>query len=478
MTERGAATSDRAPACPFVAFDDDRDERADRPDHRHRCYAEIRPAPRAIAHQESYCLSPRFPACPTFQDWARREAAQARGVARGGSDVRSRGAGDEDAGGVIGDKGAAFAPAPGIGRDADATVDEDEDDEPGSDPRRDPVPPPYGFDDDDLTPRPRQPRDWAAPPPWVGRAPDPDDGPAAVPGAGLATSRWLADIRPGDTGDEDEPLPVGRPEDTPALVEAAPRPELAGLVGRPRRTGREATDRARRERPLVGQARPVTRYARGRDVDDDATPAWERPRRFEAYPSIRSRVSMPNVPRVALGALALVVAAALLLILPGLFLSKGGPAAVASPTASPSPSVSAAPTPTPAATPLTYTVKANDTLIKIANRFKVTQAAILKANPSLKNANVIAIGQVLVVPTPPPPDVIHSSTAPSASRHRRAVAGALARQQRSPPGGGRHSSGGQRLVRLIAVILPASTRNIASMCWVGAPGRMTMRSAS
>lgn len=409
MTERGAATSDRAPACPFVAFDDDRDERADRPDHRHRCYAEIRPAPRAIAHQESYCLSPRFPACPTFQDWARREAAQAKGAARGGSDARLRAGADDEGGDPTGDKGAALAGASGVAPDDDV-----DDEEPRSDPRRDPEPPPFGFDDDDLVPRVRQPRDWAAPPPWVGRTPDPDDGPAAVPGAGLTTSRWLADIRPGDADGEDEPLPVGRPEETPALVEAAPRPELAGLVGRPRRTGREATDRARRERPLVGQARPVTRYARGRD-DDDPTPAWERPRRFEAYPSIRSRVSMPNVPRVALGALALVVAAALLLILPGLFLSKGGPAAVASPTASPSPSVSLVPTATPAATPLTYTVKSGDTLIKIATKFKTTQKAILAANPSLKNANVIAIGQVLVIPTPPPPDVIHSSTAPSPS---------------------------------------------------------------
>src|SRR6266540_1336949 len=76
MTERSA--HDAGPvACPFVAFEDDRDERSDQPDHRHRCYAEIRPAPRAIAHQEMYCLSAGFAACPTFQDWARREAAKA-----------------------------------------------------------------------------------------------------------------------------------------------------------------------------------------------------------------------------------------------------------------------------------------------------------------------------------------------------------------------------------------------------------------
>ena len=78
MTERGLPIVDGAPACPFVAFEDDRDERAASPDHRHRCYAESQPAPRALAHQEAYCLSSAFPVCPTFQDWARREAATAR----------------------------------------------------------------------------------------------------------------------------------------------------------------------------------------------------------------------------------------------------------------------------------------------------------------------------------------------------------------------------------------------------------------
>ena len=42
MTERSAPEAG-AIACPFVAFVDDRDQRAEVPDHRHRCYAEIRP---------------------------------------------------------------------------------------------------------------------------------------------------------------------------------------------------------------------------------------------------------------------------------------------------------------------------------------------------------------------------------------------------------------------------------------------------
>ena len=51
------------------------------PHHRaHRRYAEPRPAPRALAHQDrDTACSLNFPySVPTFQDWARREAAAAR----------------------------------------------------------------------------------------------------------------------------------------------------------------------------------------------------------------------------------------------------------------------------------------------------------------------------------------------------------------------------------------------------------------
>ena len=249
MTDRGAAPSERAPACPFVVFDDDRDERADRPDHRHRCYAEVRPAPRAIAHQETYCLSPRFPACPTFQDWARREAAQARGITnRTGvgrvSAADDDGAADGDGAGSV-DAETADAAVLASGALAGTTLDDGPPD----------VPDPF---DDDIAPRGRQQRDWATPPPWVGRIADTgDEPPAAPPGAGLATSRWLTDIKPGDTEPADESTFVTVPDPAVASVQPAPRPELAGLVGRQRRTGRDAAERARRERPIVGQARPM-----------------------------------------------------------------------------------------------------------------------------------------------------------------------------------------------------------------------------
>jgi hypothetical protein len=62
-------------ACPFVAFEDDRDHRADNPDYRHRCFAAAEPEPRALPHQERFCLSAAFAQCPIFLDWARQEAA-------------------------------------------------------------------------------------------------------------------------------------------------------------------------------------------------------------------------------------------------------------------------------------------------------------------------------------------------------------------------------------------------------------------
>ncbi|MDQ3938407.1 MAG: hypothetical protein M3253_06970, partial [Chloroflexota bacterium] len=75
MAAGGMLFGEGPTACPFVALESDRDRRSDEPDHRHRCYAEPEPAPRAIAHQRTYCLTAAFPTCPIFQDWAVRAAA-------------------------------------------------------------------------------------------------------------------------------------------------------------------------------------------------------------------------------------------------------------------------------------------------------------------------------------------------------------------------------------------------------------------
>lgn len=56
------------------------------------------------------------------------------------------------------------------------------------------------------------------------------------------------------------------------------------------------------------------------------------------------------------------------------------------------------PTPTPAPSSGTYTVVKGDTLYKIAVRFGTTTQAILAANPEIKNASLIYIGQVIKLP--------------------------------------------------------------------------------
>jgi hypothetical protein len=85
VIEDSTPTYDGGPsACPFVAFEDDRDHRSSSPDYRHRCFAAPEPEPRAFPHQERFCLSADFARCPIFLDWARQEAA---GVKIGGGEA-------------------------------------------------------------------------------------------------------------------------------------------------------------------------------------------------------------------------------------------------------------------------------------------------------------------------------------------------------------------------------------------------------
>jgi hypothetical protein len=398
---------DGAPACPFVAFGDDREGRSTSPDHRHRCFAESPPAPRALAHQEAYCLSSAFPVCPTFQDWARREAAHARGS---------------------GDR-AETAPsaAPIAGVVASAAGDAD----PSG--ARDPIP-----DDDpsrgdggpsDLSVRRNPPRDWAAPPPWAtgagataagGRrsAGDPDGsdllsgrsvegrglagsaadrlaggpppsspvargastGAAAVPA--VAAAAWSASAAGSTSAAADEELAglvQGRP---PAMTFTRPETENLPL---PARTGR---------RPAVSSTRPSGETIPG--------PSWERMRRYEAYPTIRSRAGLPGVPRIAVLGGALAIAALALFMLPAL-LGIGGGTSTGSPSPGASgPVVTLVPTitPVPLPTQQTYVIKKGDTLSKVANAFGITLAELLAANPAIKNPNVVALGQQIVIPAP------------------------------------------------------------------------------
>ncbi|OGN87360.1 MAG: hypothetical protein A2X23_05425 [Chloroflexi bacterium GWC2_73_18] len=355
MTSERASLHDRPGACPFVAYEDDRDLRSPVPDHRHRCFAEVRPAPRALAHQEAYCLASAFPACPTFQDWARREAARALPA------ERPEAARVEEA-----------PPAP-----------------PG--------------------------RDWTAPPPWLaressseglwagaeaetGRPGGTPPGPPAEPPSPVAPAS--------ETAEEDEdqgelpPFLAGREDDEEGLDPYAPRHgDLA-------RSGR---------RPVAG-GRGAAQFAR-----PDGAPPWERPRRYESYPSLRSRVGLPAIPHLAIYAAALVIAAVALFFLPTFFSDfVSGDRPTPSPTPLPSASASQRPTPTSAPTAAVYVVKAGDTLSGIADTLGVTLQQLLAANPQISDPDKIKIGDKIYIPGTgpvpvPSPSPGEGSPGPSAS---------------------------------------------------------------
>lgn len=421
MTERGLPNVDGSPACPFVAFEDDRDARSASPDHRHRCYAEEgAPAPRAAAHQEAYCLSSAFPVCPTFQAWARREAARAK---ESESADRER---DREARPIVAPTGAEEWTRPPEADDAE--------------------------DAGESTPRRNPPRDWAAPPPWA---------PGAGPAGGAGTPARSVDARPSFVGRQPEagqglagsaadrlagggdvtPRSASAPPSAaggaipdaprPSVAPGAPDdldPEIAGLVARPGLSSRArpapdeaATDRGAAVRPPPPRGQPVssTRSDRGREParvpprEHVQGPSWERARRNEAYPTIRTRAGLdglPGVPRAVLLFGALIIAAVALFFLPA-FLGIGGPETPGAASSSPSASIAAptatpAPTPEPEPTPQTYTIKQGDTLSKIARSFGLTLDQLLAANTeTIVDANKITVGDVIIIPVAPPDEV-------------------------------------------------------------------------
>ena len=433
MTERGMAHADGAPACPFVAFEDDRDERSDRPDHRHRCYAEVHPAPRAIAHQEAYCLSSAFAVCPTFQDWAQREAARTRGGV--GSAV----------------------PPPGAAVAMSQTDEHRHDTQAGRPPEGDDVarsgaepaaewqgPPPATHAERDdgpapLPPRRNPPRDWAAPPPWA-TGPGMSSGAGAAgaaaaaraAGAGTPPPQVLADPEArglaGSTADrvaggESFVDPPRQAQDDAPRSEAwnpsqsteraqEPDAELAGLVAArpPERPSEPYVPRAYEGDPDQGPyegTRPPSRPP-NRDQHGNA-PSWEEPRRYEAYPTIKARAAIPGLPRLGVMAAALGIAALALFFLPSILDLVGGIGIGGGPGAvneSPAPSAaleSVAPSPTvpPAPTPRVYVVRSGDTMSKIAKRFDITIDDLIAANKdTIKDPDKISIGDTVIIPVP------------------------------------------------------------------------------
>jgi hypothetical protein len=141
--------------------------------------------------------------------------------------------------------------------------------------------------------------------------------------------------------------------------------------------------------------------------------------RIDTYPTIKDGSSMRGVPRLALFAGALGIAALILFMLPAIIgIGGGGGSSSAGPSGSgPVATKSAAPTVAAAPTPVVYVLKKGDTLSKVANKFDVELDALLAANPEIKDPNKVSLGQEIVIPTPAaataaPSKVPAGSTAP------------------------------------------------------------------
>ena len=406
MSQSGQGIGAPPRACPFVALEDDRDRRANAPDPRHRCYAVASPQPRALAHQEAYCLSSAFPSCTFFLDWAARAAAN---PLQTGMPAAATVAGS-------GPTGSTGPVAP-----AEEALD------------------PLG-------------RPWATPPPWVAH---PDLGTTRPPARPNEQMGAFAD--PSDRAiDHDlgvpdvpprppiasqpayQPPPVapaaqsGHPPFSEAPVAytadawAKPSGQLPGEPVRPVLPSDTALSGGLSGRPVDAgpppridlQARPTKGKGKGKGKDGSAD--WARPKRYEAYPTLGRRMRLRGISPVLLGLFALMIAALVLFLLPG-FLSGRGAG-----TASVKPSVVATvgePTPTPAPTPQTYTVKAGDTLSGIAKSYGLTAEQVACFN-GIKVTSILQIHQVLRIPpadytcgprggTPKPT----ASPKPSASPH-------------------------------------------------------------
>jgi nucleoid-associated protein YgaU len=297
-----------------------------------------------------------------------------------------------------------------------------------------------------IPPRRNPPRDWAAPPPWTGESPDglagapervqpdgaasygsyprdepgpasPADVPAVPPARESAPAGWgdesrglagsaayrLAGPDPDELypaapapGDPYEYPPVAarrNPEPDPARQAPASRPPSARpTAGSPQATPQESASQA-------------SSPGRRQDAAELFGPAWERPRKYEAYPTLRTRIGLPSIggiPKLGMAALALVLAAMVLFFFGPMILGfgKNDPGTGGTPTAAPSAEATETPAPTepPAPTPQLYTVKQGDTISKIAKKFNVTVEALLAANPQIKNPDKIKIGDKITIP--------------------------------------------------------------------------------
>ncbi len=451
-------------ACPFVALELDRDRRSDKPDYRHRCFAEPTPAPRSLAHQEAYCLSPGFAACPVFQDWAVRAAARPTESVAPSASIETP-AIDSAAVGVaaVGAGGMAAVDADGT---AAANVDEGEEAATVEPPEMAPAAsPPSAWNAMAAPADPHQvesaieelPEDASVTPAGAeiaaAAAALTGIGPALASPPTFATTDWQSeaheseqlgvfDAPPDDLQSTFEPhSSYGQPDAGHSEAQQPPAAFVPPPV-RPSQQTVTAADAAAVAAPafLAGRSsRPPTATisAAGgvtppseKVSREEIVPSWELDGRYgaEAPPSkgggSGSRLDGVLTAIAVVAILALGVAA--VLFLPGL-LNKGSvaktplPSFVLSsnlPSAQPSAVTSAAPTvgasvgptlePTtpassgPVGSPRLYTIKAGDSLAHIANKFGVTVQQILDANPDINDPNNIFVGQIIVIPPSTP----------------------------------------------------------------------------
>ena len=124
-------------------------------------------------------------------------------------------------------------------------------------------------------------------------------------------------------------------------------------------------------------------------------PSWEQAKRYEAYPTIKTRPGCPASRGWPCSPAALVIAALVLFFLPASSGVGGGRPEQRQrrrPARQSGGLRFAEPTVDPAPTQQTYTIKAGDTLDKIAKKFGLTVDQLLAANKQIKNPNKIAKG--------------------------------------------------------------------------------------
>ena len=363
-------------ACPFVALELDRDRRSDKPDYRHRCFAEPTPQPRAISHQAAYCLSPNFTACPIFQDWAVRAAAQP--TATSGAP--------------------AMVAAADIPPDADAPPAADI---------------PLAAD---VPPAPDIPPELPAPgEDWPAAAFAPTAEPDGAEQLSVFTAPAVGPAMPEGVPQYARPEPIAQPQS-----DYAPVPGF--LAGRPERSPRSSRPAEFQETADFYEpaASPQLAALPEKVSREELIPSWERDGRFGAEPAARERTDRFGGIVTAIAVVIILgLGVAGVIFLPGL-LAGGGPSRTptAQPsnvpsggavlpssletplttlTPSPTPDVTAAPTPTPHV----YRVKRGDSLGGIARKFDITVADLMAANPQITNPDHIEPGDLLTIPPPP-----------------------------------------------------------------------------